>query len=177
MALRINLPPLTRACLAALILLSVTFGALRYRLWSSGPAEGTSLTDLTHTLIPYLTLVPQLSIYYPWVFVTASFVETNIFTLLVTGATLFSGGKYLERAWSGAEFAKFLAVVTVIPNLAAFFIYIIWFAATSNVAVSLSTICGGVGLQAGFLVAFKQLVPEHTVTIAKGMIKIRVKVC
>ena len=41
---------------------------------------------------------------------------------------------------------------------------------------SMATICGGVALQAGFLVAFKQLVPEHTVTIAKGLIQIRVKV-
>ena len=34
---------------------------------------------------------------------------------------------------------------------------------------------GSVALQAAFLVAFKQLVPEHTVTIFKGAIKIRVK--
>ena len=38
-----------------------------------------------------------------------------------------------------------------------------------------TTICGGVALQAGFLVAFKQLVPEHTVTLFKGVIKVRVK--
>ena len=37
-------------------------------------------------------------------------------------------------------------------------------------------ICGGVALQAGFMVAFKQLVPEHTVTLFKGIIKVRVKV-
>lgn len=36
-------------------------------------------------------------------------------------------------------------------------------------------ICGGVALQAAFLVAFKQLVPEHTVTILKGIVKMRVK--
>lgn len=40
---------------------------------------------------------------------------------------------------------------------------------------SLTQICGGVALQGSFLVAFKQLVPEHTVTILKGIIKIRVK--
>lgn len=40
---------------------------------------------------------------------------------------------------------------------------------------SLTQICGGVSIQASFLVAFKQLVPEHTVTIFKGMIKMRVK--
>ena len=34
---------------------------------------------------------------------------------------------------------------------------------------------GSVALQGAFLVAFKQLVPEHTVTILKGVIKIRVK--
>lgn len=34
---------------------------------------------------------------------------------------------------------------------------------------------GSVALQGAFLVAFKQLVPEHTVTVLKGAIKIRVK--
>lgn len=34
---------------------------------------------------------------------------------------------------------------------------------------------GSVALQGAFLVAFKQLVPEHTVTILKGVVKIRVK--
>ena len=40
---------------------------------------------------------------------------------------------------------------------------------------SLAYIQGSVALQGAFLVAFKQLVPEHTVTILKGAIKIRVK--
>ena len=34
---------------------------------------------------------------------------------------------------------------------------------------------GSVALQAAFLVAFKQLVPEHTVTFLKGILKVRVK--
>lgn len=34
---------------------------------------------------------------------------------------------------------------------------------------------GSVPIQAAFLVAFKQLVPEHTVTILKGVFRIRVK--
>lgn len=40
---------------------------------------------------------------------------------------------------------------------------------------SFTTISGGVALQAGFQVAFKQLVPEHTITLFKGIIKIRMK--
>jgi len=39
----------------------------------------------------------------------------------------------------------------------------------------LAYIQGSVALQGAFLVAFKQLVPEHTVTILKGVVKIRVK--
>ena len=46
---------------------------------------------------------------------------------------------------------------------------LIWF------SPSLAFIQGSVALQGAFLVAFKQLVPEHTVTILKGIITIRVK--
>jgi hypothetical protein len=40
---------------------------------------------------------------------------------------------------------------------------------------STTTISGGIAIQAGFLVSFKQLVPEHTVAIAKGLVRMRVK--
>jgi hypothetical protein len=42
-------------------------------------------------------------------------------------------------------------------------------------AYSHTTISGGIAIQAGFLVSFKQLVPEHTVAIARGLIRMRVK--
>ena len=45
----------------------------------------------------------------------------------------------------------------------------------ANLEPSYVTIGGGVAVQSAFLVAFKQLIPEHTVAIAKGIIKIRVK--
>ena len=45
----------------------------------------------------------------------------------------------------------------------------------SRPGASFTTIAGGVALQAGFLVAFKQLVPEHTVTLFRGLVKLRVK--
>jgi membrane associated rhomboid family serine protease len=83
--------------------------------------------------VPYLAIVPALSITYPWTFVTASLVEQNIFTLAITLVTLFYGGKYLERAWGSAEFGKFLLVVSLVPNFLSFVIYVAWFAATGNV--------------------------------------------
>ncbi|KAI9775803.1 MAG: hypothetical protein M1839_000854 [Geoglossum umbratile] len=176
MPLRINLPPLTRILLGVLLALSVLTGALRYRIWNAQRGAGDDRASQPSSIvIPFLTVVPQLSIFYPWVFVTATLVEQNLFALAITAATIFYGGKYLERAWSSPEFAKFLLVVSVVPNALAFATYIVWFAIAGDVLRAMTTICGGVALQAGFLVAFKQLVPEHTVTIAKGIVQIRVK--
>lgn len=38
-----------------------------------------------------------------------------------------------------------------------------------------TAIGGGIAIQAGFLVSFKQLVPEHTVTLFRGVLSMRVK--
>jgi len=40
---------------------------------------------------------------------------------------------------------------------------------------STTTISGGISIQAAYLVSFKQLVPEHTVSLLRGMIRVRVK--
>ncbi|KAF3911518.1 hypothetical protein ABW20_dc0108235 [Dactylellina cionopaga] len=182
MPTRINLPPLTRATIVVELCLSLIAGALRYSAWVSraalnnnAPLGSPPPEFLASTRIQYLTVVPALSIIYPWTLLTASFVEANIFTLVITLATFFYGGKYLERAWGGNEFAKFLGVVSVGSNAVALAIYVFWYAATGNVERNFTSINGGVAFQAGFLVAFKQLVPEHTVTLFKGMIKMRVK--
>lgn len=163
----------------------------------SPSATGSQKTPI----VPYLTLVPSMFYYYPWSLFTAAFVEQNIFAVVLNGATLFYAGKYLERAWSSREFGKFILAVALIPNILIIPIYLIWAALTGSslrgyalwsspddcdtscampadddlVLRSLTQICGGVALQGSFLVAFKQLVPEHTVTILKGIIKIRVK--
>jgi len=50
-----------------------------------------------------------------------------------------------------------------------------WYSKLIDVNSSWARIQGSVALQGALLVAFKQLVPEHTVTILKGIVKIRVK--
>ena len=110
MQLRINLPPLTRGLLALLAGTFVTYQVIRAR----------------HP--EFLALIPQLSILYPWVYITATFAEQNILTCLVTGATILYGGKYLERAWGTKEFGKFVLVVTVVPYVGAAIVYLLWFA-------------------------------------------------
>jgi membrane associated rhomboid family serine protease len=119
---RINIPPVTRSLLAVLVLQSFFSAIIRYRQWAVG----------SDVLIPYLTLVPQLSLIYPWTFLSTTLVENNIFTLAISGVTIYYGGRYLERAWSSAEFAKFLVVASLIPNLACFLTLVLLFTFTRN---------------------------------------------
>ncbi|KAF2497356.1 DUF1751-domain-containing protein [Lophium mytilinum] len=173
MAPRINLPPLTRSLLVSLLVLTVLNALLRPQDdWVSkvekpivGVGDG----------VPYLAIVPGVSIIYPWVFLLATVVEQNVFGLVITGLTVFYGGRYLERAWSSTEFTKFILFVAMIPNLLTFLIYVFSFVISKSDAALTTTISGGVALQAAFLVSFKQLVPEHTVAILKGLIRMRVK--
>lgn len=125
--------------------------------------------------LPYLAIVPGRSIKYPWVFLLATLVEQNLFGLIITGLTIGYGGRYLERAWGSKEFAKFMLFIAMIPNLITWMIYLFFFVVSSSGKAINTTISGGIAIQIGFLVAFKQLVPEHTVSIAKDMIRMRVK--
>ncbi|KAN0083635.1 Eukaryotic integral membrane protein (DUF1751) domain containing protein [Elaphomyces granulatus] len=172
MAFRINLPPATRILLISLLSLSFLYNVARWRLLDNS-APLTSPSPVA--LVPYLPLVPSQFFLYPWTLLTATFVEQNIFTVVLNAVTLFYGGKYLERAWGSREFGKFILIVALVPNIVAIPIYLLWWTVTGDELRGLTQICGGVSLQASFLVAFKQLVPEHTVTILKGLVKMRVK--
>lgn len=121
MAIRINIPPATRLFLVCLISLSLLYNIARWRQISS--VGGTPSTEPS---VPYLTLVPSSFIIYPWTLLTATFVEQNIFTLFLNGATIFYGGKYLERAWGSREFSKFILTISLIPNIVIIPIYILW---------------------------------------------------
>lgn len=164
MSPRVNIPPVTRIVLIALVLQSVLSGAIRYRQW----------TAQSHIVIPYLNLIPELSVLYPWTFLTTTFVESNIFTLGIACVTLYQGGRYLERAWSSREFAKFLLVASLIPNILTFVALLLFYMFTQNDEWTLLTIAGTIPLQISFLVAFSQLVPAHTVTIFRGLLSLRV---
>jgi membrane associated rhomboid family serine protease len=119
---RLNIPPITRILLIGLISQSTLSAAIRYRQWS----------EESDIVVPYLTLVPQLSLIYPWTFLTTTLVENNVFTLGIAGLTIFYGGRYLERAWTSAEFAKFLLVASLIPNIFCFGILVGLFAISGD---------------------------------------------
>ena len=119
---RINIPPVTRVVLVVLVVQSLLNAAIRYRQWTSG----------SNIVIPYLTFVPQLSLIYPWTLLTTTLVENNVFTLAISALTVYHGGRYLERAWSSAELAKFIVVVSLIPNLLSFATFVFLFVLTGN---------------------------------------------
>ncbi|KAI2642276.1 eukaryotic integral membrane protein-domain-containing protein [Xylaria nigripes] len=161
MPLRLNIPPVTRIVLAVLVLQSL----------SSIVIHGAHRTTV---VIEWLTLVPQLSLFYPWTFLTTTLVEENLTSLVIAGLTLFNAGRYLERAWSSQEFAKFLVVASLVPNLLCFLLLVTMFTLTRNEDWTLTTINGTIPLQISFLVAFSQLVPAHTVTLFRGVLSLRV---
>jgi membrane associated rhomboid family serine protease len=172
--MRVNLPPLTRSLLAALVTLTLLNFALRPNLSLVEKVEKPLIG--VGNGVPYLSIVPGQSVpLYLWTFLLATVVEQNLLGLIITGLTIFYGGRYLERAWGSTEFAKFLLFVAMVPNILSFLLYIAGYVLSKNAAALSTTISGGIAIQAGFLVAFKQLVPEHTVAIAKGLVRMRVK--
>lgn len=120
MPLRINLPPLTRGILLGLLLLSLLNASFSVR----------SLIRVQ--AVPALAIIPARSLKYPWTMLTAALVETNLVSFAISAITLFYGGRYLERAWTSQEFAKFVLFVTMIPNLLTFAVYCLWYTVTGS---------------------------------------------
>jgi len=136
---RLNLPPSTRALLAAILALSALNATQRFRKWSASvDSITTGVTTPTNYLsdpqwaVPYLVLVPLHSLRYPWTFLTAALVENNVVSLSISAVVVWFGGRYLERAWGGKEFAKLVLFVTMLPNVFTFFIYALWHAISST---------------------------------------------
>ncbi|KAK5175697.1 uncharacterized protein LTR77_000836 [Saxophila tyrrhenica] len=175
---RLNLPPLTRALFLVLLALSALNVSLRFRKWTTeDPSRAQHIIDYVRApqlAIPYLVLIPTKSIRFPWTTLTAALVENNGVSLAISGLVIWFGGRYLERAWGSTEFAKFLLFTTMIPNIVTFLVYALWHAVTSTPDHP-TPIQGLLAVEAGFLVALKQLVPEHTVSLFRGALRCRVK--
>ena len=123
---RINIPPLTRSLFISLVALTFLNATSQPHWTQLSPFTGNGNGS------PYLAIVPGISFRYPWTVGTAALVEQNIIGLLVTGLTLFFGGRYLERAYGGAEYAKYILCVALLPNLLCFALYITLYAISGS---------------------------------------------
>ena len=115
---RLNVPPLTRGLLIFVIGLS-----LAHIAW-----VGLPLLEPGRGGVPWLVIEPPWhSAIYPWVYLTATLTETNPVGLVIAAATLFFGGRYLERAWGSRDFAAFLLIVALVSNLVVHLLYVLAF--------------------------------------------------
>lgn len=166
--LRLNIPPVTRGLLLIELAICILYTAAR--LSSSSTTGGWRTAE-----VPYLALVPDKVLLYPWTLVTTTFVEQNLISFLIATATILFGGRYFERSWGSRGFAMTILITSLFPNVMMVPTYWAWGALMGNPNRASTPCTGSITLQAAFIVAFKQLVPEHTVSIYKGMIKFRVK--
>ncbi|KAG0006123.1 hypothetical protein BGZ80_010898 [Entomortierella chlamydospora] len=148
-----NVPPLTKTISTAMTVMTTLGLLLRFRdmamlNYADQDAPNTdpssSFTNAEATLIPLLALVPV-------------------------------SGKYLERAWGSRELFKFLAVTSVGTMLGIYFTCLFEYIVRGNEDILYKTQAYGLtAVLSGFLVGFKQLVPEHLVTLW-GIFSVRVK--
>lgn len=199
----LSFPPLTRVTLIVYIVLSIICVSLKYSALvkvydessaskattntvpdPESPEEGSdglspnvnTMPAFRDMLVPYMTLVPSMSINYPWVLITSSFIEQSLTNFLITGATLAYAGKYCERVWGSNHLAIFLGIQSIIPNLLCAVLLVVLYALNRNYeALLTTTINGGLAIQTGYLVAFRQLVPEHSIVLFNGIVKAKVK--
>lgn len=100
--------------------------------------------------------------------------ETNIFSALLQGATLWFGGAYCESVWSSRGLVKFVVICAVVPNLVCVAVSLVSYAISKREACLLVDYSGGTAIVSGFIVAFKQLAPEHRIVLFRGFVKFRV---
>jgi len=158
-----SIPPVTRFFTAATVLLSLFYLYLQWKSEAGYP-------------VPYLTLVPGSSLFYPWTFFTSVFVETSVYELIFTLVAIPPCLRYLERLWGAVETIKFVVVTATVSNIIAFGLNWIEFVVLKNADLFLYGMQyhGQMAVQVGVLVAFTQLIPEHQVQLF-GVFRARVK--
>ncbi|KAF9940307.1 hypothetical protein BGZ67_007937 [Mortierella alpina] len=179
-----NVPPLTKTVSTAMTVMTVLGFVLRFRDMAiasqhtddtASPDPDPSYASAEASLVPLLAMVPVSAPYHFWTLATAAFFERSIIQFAINTAFLLGSGKYLERAWGSREFLKFLAVTSVGSMLGVYLTCLFQYVVRGNESLLYDTQAYGLTcVLAGFLVGFKQLVPEHLVTLW-GVFSVRVK--
>lgn len=176
-----NIPRSTRILLGAVAAISglifiIKFNTYREELILPTPTNSPDgVVSFQNIQVPYLQLVPRFTLFYPWVVVTAIFAEVSIIALIISVVVLYVLTKYVEKYWSWKEVIKFVLVVGSITNFVSVIVTIVSNIARGDVAGMDQPLGGGISYYFGFLVVFKQLIPEHNIVLFQGLVNFRVK--
>lgn len=160
----------TKILLGLLVTISGLILVLRYREFRLNDE-----VNFYEIQIPFLQLIPRSTIYNPWVLVTAIFAEISVISFILSFGILFISSKFVERFWGYLEVIKFVGIVGSISNLITVVVAIISNIMREDVASMNKPLGGGISYYFGFLVVFKQLIPEHNIVLFQGLINFRVK--
>ena len=171
---RLNLPQATKYLLLTLSGVSSLLLFLKYRMYNDLIAIGETDIEFDKIVVPYLQLIPNHTLLHPWTVITSIFIETKIWKYFISVLITYFAGKFIERSWSSKELIKFVILIGGVTNLLVSLSLII-----SNIIFQLHyfnvPVDGNISLLVGFLVVFKQLIPEHSLVLFKGAIHARVK--
>ncbi|KAJ3330135.1 hypothetical protein HDU76_006367 [Blyttiomyces sp. JEL0837] len=157
-----NIPQATRALLFVIAALFLA-GQLQ--------ALSTSKSQQRH---PFLALYAG-NLVRIWTFVTAGLFESNIYMFLLNGIAFLLSAKYFEQVWGSNELFRYVGIINVGALVLATATVLLEYMLTLNAALLFSTpINGLLAVVMGFLVAFKQTVPEHSLNLMQTF-SIRVK--
>ncbi|KXS17552.1 DUF1751-domain-containing protein [Gonapodya prolifera JEL478] len=124
---------------------------------------------------PMLGLVPGYWMY-PWVFVTAGLFETRLVSFIGNILFVWFGGRYLENLYGTKELAIFVLLVNAVAYFLTMIAYIVLYATTGKSQLLYETQANGLlSISSAFLVAFKNVVPEHRVSFFQDLLSIKVK--
>ncbi|EGG00316.1 uncharacterized protein MELLADRAFT_118047 [Melampsora larici-populina 98AG31] len=172
----LQLPPGTKVLVALMVGLSTLIQLFRFSL-SELDLKAVFRGRMDDSLaFPWLVMVPGSVLWNPWTILTAGLCEVGLVELFFSVMALSLCGRYLERVYGLVEFVKFCLVTIGVSNVLCVAVnvaehYVLKDSGTFLYGMSYH---GMMALQAGFLVAFTQLIPEHLVQLF-GVIKIRVK--
>ncbi|KAH3665768.1 hypothetical protein OGAPHI_003956 [Ogataea philodendri] len=131
--------------------------------------------SFSEIIVPILQLVPSQSIFYPWTFVTESFVEWSILTYALSVVVLYFGINFLEKHWNVnnesrvfSETVYFIIIVATVTNITTVLIEItVHMLSLSSSELTVPLKNGIFSLIMSFVVVLKQLTPEHNVKVFK----------
>lgn len=115
----------------------------------------------------------------PWTLVTATLVEPTLWHLLITLPLLMLMARYFETRWGSRSLLNMLAITAIGVNLCMCLLVLIVYISTSSYSLRreellFDTPVGGMsGILPAFIVCFKQVVPQHKLTLLN--LKLRVK--